>query len=81
MAFDPTQLRGINGIQDITTNLAAGALTITTAVVWKVGSDTTFRFTYSDSSVGYIKMGKNGRVKVGGATPQFDSGTEVVWAF
>ena len=79
MAFDPTTLPGWVDSKDITTNLAAGSLTITTATVYKMGSDTVFKFVYSDTSVGYIKMLKNGRVKIGGATPQGDTGTEVLW--
>jgi hypothetical protein len=78
MAFDLTQLPGWTNAKDITTNLAAGSLTITTAVVYKVANEVMIKFTYSDSSVGYIKI-KGVRVKVGGASPQFDTGTEVTW--
>jgi hypothetical protein len=79
MAFDQTQLPGWTNAKDITTNLAAGALTITTAVVYKVANEVIVKFTYSDTSVGYIKV-KGARVKVGGASGQFDTGTEVAWA-
>ncbi len=79
MAFNVAELPGLSGAHDITTPLAAGSLTISKAVVYKCGSDTIFQLTYSDSTTGYIKMGKNNRVKIGGATPQFDSGTEITW--
>ncbi len=79
MAFDPALLPGWADSKDITTLLASGALTITTCVMWKDGTGLTFKFTYSDSSVGYIKIGRNYRVKIGGASPQFDTGTEILW--
>lgn len=78
MAVNTAQLPGWVTVQDITTLLAAGSLTITSAKVFKTGSVTVIQLNYSDSSIGYIKM-KQGRIKIGGADNQFDTGTEVLW--
>ena len=79
MSVTKANLPGWVDQKDITATLGAGSLTITTALVYKVGSDTIFEFDMSDSSVLYIKVGKAGRVKVGGSSNQFDTGTEIVW--
>ncbi len=78
MSVDTTKLPGWVGAKDITALLASGALTITKAIAYKVGSTMVIQFTYSDSSTSYIKE-KNGRLKIGGASNQFDTGTEVLW--
>ena len=78
MAFDKTLLPQSNRPQNITTALAAGSLTITTATAYKTASEIIIELDYSDLSVGYIKIG-HGRLKVGGATGQFDTGTEITW--
>lgn len=78
MSTDVTLLPGWMTTKDITALIASGALTITKAIAYKTGSDTTVQITYSDASVTYIKV-KNGRLKIGGASNQFDTGTEVIW--
>lgn len=78
MSTNIATLPGWATAKDITTPLAAGALTITQAQVYKFGSDTVVQLTYSDASIGYIKF-KQGRVKVGGADNTFGTGTEVFW--
>lgn len=78
-ATDVTQLPGWVASKDITTLLAAGALTITDAVVYKYGTDTIVQFTYSDASVSYIKFKATGRLKIGGADNTFATGTEILW--
>lgn len=77
---DITQLPGWTGAKDITTLLAAGALTITKAQVYKFGSNIIVQFTYSDASTGYVKFKSTGpRFSVGGADNTFASGTEILW--
>lgn len=71
-------LPGIAAQKDIMTLLAAGANTITSAQVVRYGADVIVQLTYSDTTVSYIKV-KQGRVKIGGATNDFGSGTEVIW--
>ena len=79
MQVNTATLPGWTGAKDITTLLASGSLTITKALVYKYGADTILELDYSDSSVSYVKF-KQGRVKVGGSSNQFDTGTEVTWA-
>jgi hypothetical protein len=77
--LDPTLLPGWETSKDITSLLAAGALTVTKAVAFKHGNAVTIQLTYSDASIGYIKFGGNMRLKIGGNTPQGDTGTEILW--
>jgi hypothetical protein len=78
MSVTLSTLSGCSATKDITSLLASGALTITQALAYKVGSDVMIQITYSDASVSYVKV-KNGRLKIGGASNQFDTGTEVLW--
>ncbi len=78
MSVNTAQLPGEVSPHDITTSLAAGALTISKAVAYKVGSTMVIQLTFSDTTTGYIKV-KQGRLKIGGASNQFDTGTEVLW--
>ena len=78
MSIDTSKLPGTVNGHDITTLLASGALTITSAVAYRYGSDMVVKFTYSDATVSYIKW-KQGRLKVGGDSNTFDTGTEVTW--
>jgi len=80
MAIDTTKLPGWETSKDITTTLAAGALTITKAQVYKYGTDVIVQLTYSDTTIGYIKFKSNGsRIKIGGSDNTFGTGTEVTW--
>lgn len=78
MAVDVTTLPGWVNSQDITTLLAAGSATITSAKVYRLGAVTVIQLNYSNSTIGYIKL-KQMRVKIGGTDNQFDSGTEIIW--
>lgn len=78
MSVNTAQLPGNVTPKDITSLLASGSLTITSAVAFQVGSTSVIKITYSDASVTYIKY-KQGRLKIGGASNQFDTGTEVLW--
>lgn len=78
MSIDLTQLPGWMTQKNITSLMASGSLTITSAIAYKSGSDMMVQITYSDASVTYLKW-KQGRLKVGGAGNQFDTGTEVIW--
>lgn len=75
---DITTLPGWVDAKDITALLDSGALTITQALVYKLGCDTIVQITYSDASVSYIKM-EQGRIKIGGADNTFTTGTEILW--
>ena len=79
MAIDTTKLPGWETPKDITTNLAAGSLTVSKALVYKWGTDTILELQYSDTTKGYVKFKNGGRVKVGGADNTFGTGTEVTW--
>jgi hypothetical protein len=77
--FNITQLPQESRAQDITSTFNVGSLTVTQLQVYKAGSVFIFQFTMSDSSTNYLKVKTNGKVKVGGSNPQFDTGTEVFW--
>ena len=79
MAITTANLPGYVGVIDITTALASGSLTISSAKVFKSGTDTTIVLNYSDSTVGYIKFKATGRLKIGGADNTFGTGTEITW--
>jgi len=79
MGVNTATLPGTVGVRDITTALAAGSLTITKAVVYRLGNDTVVQLTYSDTTIGYIKVKGCSRVKIGGADNTFGTGTEVTW--
>jgi hypothetical protein len=78
-SYDLTTFPGCSSPIDITALLAAGALTITSAVIFKDGSNFVVQLTYSDASVGYIKIKSSQRVKIGGADNTFATGTEIIW--
>lgn len=78
MAISTSQLPGWTDSKDITTLLASGSLTITSAVAYKYGMDEVIQITYSDASVSYIKW-KAGRLKIGGSDNTFGTGTEITW--
>ena len=78
MSIDTTLLPGTVCGKDITTLIASGSLTITSAVAYRYGSDMVVKITYSDATVTYIKW-KQGRLKIGGDSNTFSTGTEVVW--
>lgn len=65
--------------QDITT--LVGAKTITNVQVYRHGVVTVFEILFSDASVNFIKVGSNGRLEVGGTTPEMKdpAATEVKW--
>ena len=78
MSTNVTNLPPHASAKDITTKLASGALTISKALVYRLGSEVTVELQYSDSTKGYIKM-KQGRIKVGGSDNTFSTGTELTW--
>lgn len=78
-SIDTTKLPGWVASKDITALLAAGALTVTSAVAYKMGTVTVIQLTYSDASTGYIKFDATGRLYIGGADNLTTTGTEVHW--
>jgi hypothetical protein len=79
MSTNTATLPGWQTPKDITALLAAGALTITKAVAYKFGTQTTIQITYSDASVAYIKFCANGHLIVGGVDNTMATGTEITW--
>jgi hypothetical protein len=77
--LDITQLPGWVDAKDLTSTFNVGSLTVTKLQVFKIGSVFVFQFTMSDSSVNYLKVKCNGKVKVGGTDGTFETGTEIFW--
>jgi len=65
--------------KDITTLLAGGANTVTSAHVYKFGTQTVIAITWSDASVTYVKFDATGHLIIGGLTNTPETGTEVTW--
>ena len=55
-----------------------GAKTITAAEAFKYGSVAAIKLTFSDGTSGFIKVGANSTLEIGG-TAQMGTGTQVVW--
>jgi hypothetical protein len=55
-----------------------GAKTITKVEAFRYASVTALRITFSDLTFGYVKVGANGALELGGG-PQTGTGTVVVW--
>jgi hypothetical protein len=61
-----------------TVTALVGAKTISAAYAYKHGAVSVVELAFSDASTGFIKVGPNGQIELGG-TAEMGSGTKVSW--